>query len=535
MNPTFQKLLNSWPFLLGLVTGLCFMTLGATGFDLSMMPGDFGDGRFNNYILEHGHRFLTGQVSSYWNAPFMYPEKDVISYSDNLLGTLPLYSLWRFMGIGVETAFQLWYITISILNFWSAYLLLNWVFRNRYAAVAGAFVFAFSLALHSQLSHAQTFPRFFIPLAIWCLLLFRQELRPRYLFLALLMLVWQFYAGIYLGFMLAVPFGLLFLYILFSERKKLLTKIRQVSWVAWSLLSIAVNAVLLAILMLPYLERSKIVGGNNYLDIVNTIPTVRSFFASKSDSFFWDFLTENANLYPAYWDHQIFPGMVSILSLGALFAGLFFLRRKISLAGVSKTVWPLAAIGLVTFILFFRYNYLSAYRLLYALPGFSSMRSLTRIINIELLFFALAVAGVCFLLLRRFPRYQALLFCGFLTLLVLDNYVPGNKMYTTAKHDWQMRVDALAGKMKGIPEGSVVSYEPEDESVPAFFHQLDAMLATQRLNLISVNAYTATSPAAYNPYWWQPNTRNRNNWLQSMHADTLNVYAITESIGITPQ
>ncbi len=534
MNDVLHKLSRSWPFWLGLVVGFCGISLQITGFDLSFVPGDYGDGRFNNYILEHGHRWMTGQEPSFWNAPFMYPEPDVITYSDNLIGTMPLYSLWRGLGFDMETAFQLWYLLLTALNYIACYAFLKWLFRNRYAAATGAFVFAFSLALQSQLTHAQTYPRLFIPLAIWMLLKYRKELDPRFLFVGLLFLVAQFYSGIYLGFMLTVPFGLLFLIIVISQRKLLAEKIQQLRWWLLSLAAIAINAYLLLALMYPYYLRSQTVGENPFSNILGTIPTVRSFFFSQPGSLLWDRFSSVANDYPAAWDHQIFPGILSLLSIGFLVFALFFRRRKTELSGHGKLVWLLAISGVITFILFLRYNAYSLYILLYHLPGFSSMRSLTRIVNVELIFFAIAIALAVFLIVRKYQRYGAIAFCIILGLLLVDNYTHSGAAYTTGKADLQQRVDALSEMMKDIPRGSVVSYEPNDNSVPAFFHQLDAMLATQRLGLKAINAYTATSPGSYSNYWWNLNEQSRNEWLNAVGAKPDTVYVISTSIGITP-
>src|ERR1043165_2325664 len=95
-----------------LAAGIYFVPLQIYHTDFAKVPGDYGDARFNNYILEHGHNFLTGKVKQYWNAPFMYPYPNVIALSDNLLGTLPLYSAFRIAGFDRETAFQLWLLCL---------------------------------------------------------------------------------------------------------------------------------------------------------------------------------------------------------------------------------------------------------------------------------------------------------------------------------------------------------------------------------------------------------------------------------------
>ena len=86
-----------FPFVIGLILGFYFLIFQYTQFDLSLIPGDLGDGRFNNYILEHVHNFFCGNAD-FWNSGFMYPEPNIITYSDNLSGTAPIYSIFRLTG-----------------------------------------------------------------------------------------------------------------------------------------------------------------------------------------------------------------------------------------------------------------------------------------------------------------------------------------------------------------------------------------------------------------------------------------------------
>ena len=87
--------------ILFMLMGLYFGVMPYFHWDLSRIPGDYGDARFNYYVLEHGYSYLSGKISEYWNAPFMYPYKNVMALSDNLLGTLPIYALFRFFNADV--------------------------------------------------------------------------------------------------------------------------------------------------------------------------------------------------------------------------------------------------------------------------------------------------------------------------------------------------------------------------------------------------------------------------------------------------
>lgn len=94
----FQRLTplsKSAPIWIIFLLGLWLVVLKEFGPHWEWVPGDMGDGRFNNYILEHFFLWLKGTVpaSSYWNAPFFYPYQNVTGFSDNLLGAAPIYTL----------------------------------------------------------------------------------------------------------------------------------------------------------------------------------------------------------------------------------------------------------------------------------------------------------------------------------------------------------------------------------------------------------------------------------------------------------
>lgn len=527
MNRISQNILQSWPFLLGLLLGLYTVVFSILGWDLAYFPGDLGDARFNAYILEHGHQFLTGQKQSLWDAPFMYPEPKVITYSDNLIGTVPLFSLFRSLGYDVLTSFQFWFIALFIANYSSMYAFLKWLFKNRYSAVLGAFLFAFSLALQSQMTHAQMFPRLFVPLSLWLLFLFAKHLKPQYFFLSLFCVVLQFYSGIYLGFLLVIPFGIAFVLIAFQKRKELNDRIKKKSWSGWMVLSVVINFGLLLLLMWPYYERSKYVGINTYESILASIPTLRSYFYSQPGSLIWEGLSNVGADYPAFWDHQLFPGILAILACIVFFVfGVF--RKKWRFVGLQFDWrhWTLLVTGILTGLFYIRFSGFSLYQFIHPLPGFGSMRSLTRIINIELLFFSIALSAVSLVVFNRFKSFSPFLFLLLLAILVLDNYYPGENAYRTLKSASNERTQTLINEMRKFPEGSVVSYEPKTQTEPEYVYQIDAMLATQALNLKSVNGYSGTSPKNFHHFWMKMDTPSRKIWFKEKNFQPDTVYVV---------
>lgn len=189
----------------GLIVGLIFFVFKVIGWDFAYYPGDLGDGRFNMYVLEHAYKFLIGKEKSLWEAPFMFPEKNIITYSDNLIGTAPLYGFFRLLGSNRELSFQYWFVLVCSLNYMCGFVFFNSVFKNPFSAALGSFVFAFTMSLQSQMCHAQTFPRFAIPIAFLMLYKFYKDLNLVYLGFAIFALVFQFYCAIYLGFLLTFP------------------------------------------------------------------------------------------------------------------------------------------------------------------------------------------------------------------------------------------------------------------------------------------------------------------------------------------
>jgi hypothetical protein len=125
---------------------------------LARTPGDLGDARLVNFLLEHDWRWLTGRAGhgDLWSPPVFYPVAHTAAYSDLLLAALPFYAPWRLLGLAPDTAFQLFLLTAVSLNFWSAHAYFARCLRlPPLPAAAAAFLFAFASSRLVQLRHAQ--------------------------------------------------------------------------------------------------------------------------------------------------------------------------------------------------------------------------------------------------------------------------------------------------------------------------------------------------------------------------------------------
>ncbi len=510
------------PFVLGLLVVLLY-NLNLLGFNLQYLPGDLGDGRFNNYLLEHAYKFFTFQLDSFWEAPFMYPEEQVISYSDNLLGTVPLYGLFRFMNIGVEQSFQYWFIALNFLNYYCCYLFLKWWTNNRMAGVLGALLFAISLCLISQTPHVQTIPRFAVPLTFWALLLFKESFKTKHFLVACLLLVYQFYCALYLGFFLAVPFGVFLLGIIIKHWSRFKDHLRNRKWILQIIGSGIISLLVLLPLMLPYYERSKIMGLKSFHEIFPTLPSLYSYLTANYGAIVWEPLEQTAQGYQFEWDHHIYVGALGTISFVICIVLLVRTWKKSNKKKVlfKREGFSLFLIsGLVCFLLFLRVGDFSLYAIIHFVPGYGALRALTRIVNIELIFFAACFAFLTLRILNRYPKVAPLSFIVLLVLLVVDNFAIGEKSSRISKEIVIDRRLDLIEQMEHVPKGEIVSYEPVDSTYHhPNVYQIDAMMASQALGLKCINGYSATSPQGFNHYWDNPNEETRKIWLDTKGKD----------------
>jgi hypothetical protein len=145
----------------------------------TQIPGDSADAAFLHYVLEYEFQWLHGGFvhQSLWDAPFFYPHANSLAYSEVLLGVLPFYGIWRLIGLDPAHSYQLWFVSLSVVNFVVLYEFLRKVMElRRLPSALGAYFFAFASPRVNQLhaSHAQLWAEFYVVLAMWFLIRFLQ-------------------------------------------------------------------------------------------------------------------------------------------------------------------------------------------------------------------------------------------------------------------------------------------------------------------------------------------------------------------------
>lgn len=534
-----------WPVLM-LFVGMIMVLFQSVGFDLAYIPGDFGDGRFNNYLLEHGYRWLVKSEPVYWDAPFMYPENSVIAYSDNHFGSLPFYVALRFL-FDRETSYQLWYLILIVLNYVGCYYALKKLKLSAYASTMGAFIYAFSAILMLQSSHIQLLPRFVAPLATVHFYLWMQNKSNKNLYWALFLLVYQFYCSVYLGYFLMYVLGALFFaYVLIERRLDIFKTLFENRRSVMQTVSVFITVlILMGILLYPYYIQSiDAIAYPSKDALLSMIPRVWSFFYGAEDLI----LFGDINAYVKPFIPEMVPGDEHHLYIGivpyVLLIASFVLYRK-----QSHMKFFLLAIALFLACTVSINNHSIYGVVVDYIPGARAIRAFSRYIVILIFLWSVIAALFIDSFFTNMHFGKIVLLFMIPVFLVIENIHYANTNVCSKKEcvaRYSKVVDLYNKKKDSVKNKEAFSYQfdcTEDfslnpeyiemikkypqliENIDKRFRQktmveghLDAMMASQIVNMPCVNAYTARFPKEYLPYFFYATNQNLELWLTSERA-----------------
>ncbi len=355
------------------------------------IPGDAGDARFCHFIFEYGYRWISGQTHglSFWNPPIFYPVTNTMAYSDVLLGAAPLYWALRWVGATENSAYLLWMIGVSSLNFLFFYVWLRRTLKfNWDSSVSGAFLFAFASSRLNFLGHPQLLPVFYAPLAAIAITeLFRTSLKAkRRIWEAVLFfsVVAQLYAGFYMGWFLGLSLLIGFLLGLIWKKTRFhLLKVLKEDGMTIILLSL-MSGVVLYPMASHYLAAARQLGLRTLENIRE--PKIQSWFYMGEGSFLYSW-QEKIRGFQVIADHEQRLG-IGLLTLIFSIVGLIKTRDKIS----SKILAGILFIFFLCTTSFFRNGTL--WRFLFPfVPGAGAIRALSRVGLAMLFIFSYGVSS----------------------------------------------------------------------------------------------------------------------------------------------
>jgi len=469
------------------------------------MPGDTADARFNEYLLEHFYRWVTGKAGSFWNAGFFYPFPLTIAFSDNHLGDGFIFAILRGLGFDPEDAFRGWYLSAFIADFAACAFALRRLGYGYLATGAGAFLFAFGLPVTAQEAHAQLFYRFGVPLAALALIEFGARQHLRSLGVLAFWTVWQFYCSIYVGYFLSLL--LVALAITLPIARNGLSVAALTYWpnylgrawkaaaaqsrMIWSF-AIVLLAGALGLLLARYAETSALYGFHRSIDeIESMLPRLASYLYS-TNSRLWRFSWFHFRILPMPHEQAMFVGAAPFLAIAAA----LFLRRRRRAPADSHFLPALGALALVVLFTLFIQRH-SLYQLIETAPGVNAIRAVTRVIVVLLFPFAILLASGLDASIRAPAANPALrvLAVAITALMVFESAYVGH--YVTTQQEWRDRLTELEARLPPVlPAAPILmvgkSSEGFDEAV-----QLDAMLLAQRRGWQTLDGYSASPPPGY--------------------------------------
>ena len=503
----FTKVIKKAPIWILFILGLWLVVIRPLGPNLSLVPGDLGDTRFNAYILEHFFRWLTGQTREYWNAPFFFPFQQTIAFSDNLLGSAPFYAIFRFTGLDEVTAFQYWYILGFFLNFSAAGYILWRVHLKPLAVGIGAFFFTFGLPLLAQENHVQLFYRFCVPIV--CYLLWQFYQKPRLWTLVSLIgwLVWQFYLTLYMGVFLLLLLGVLMVLLpffipsqTFLQRLMVLPRCLGEAWSRaflteriLAVISTFILSLAFMVLILPYYRVTRIYGfSRNLPTILTMLPQLQSYLLADNSQL-WSATVRILPGLPIGWEHQLFIGLAVMLLILVGIVGRFNTVSR-------RLAWLHFGATLVLIALTLDVHGFSIYFLVWWLPGLNSIQAVTRIILVLMWPISLFAAWVLDGFLQRFnQKHRWMLAVAWLIagLLIAESVFYNHDTYKKAEA--QARLEILHQEIPMKVPANPILFVARNQEEQFWTNEIDAMLLAQELGWPTLNGYSGNFPPGYAP------------------------------------
>jgi hypothetical protein len=482
-----------------------FQPVWISGFHQSAIDG--ADGLLNNYFLEHTFQLISNRSyhGTLWSPPFFYPAKNVLTYSDNLFGTAPIYWLFRVVS-GPQTSFGLWMATMYSLNFTAFVFVLRRLRINFILSGVGGFLFAFGMARIMQSGHPQLLPQFSTPLAVACLFAFLRSPTTKRLNLLFAFTFWQLLSGIYLGWFLILGLSacILVTICLNPLRVRRIERGVRRHWLG-ILLSLLAWPLLFLAFLYPYINTSHDLGGGwDWSQVEQMLPRVESWLLPPPQNFWYPVLGEFPLHIPMRHEHHMFNGMFPLVAAILAIATVLIFRKRIS---ASRR--RLIAVCLLTFAVIFgvslRFStgqtpWWDVYTMF---PGARSIRAVTRIWTIAYVF--LLTGGLLGLdaLLRAICTNPA---TRLLISLFLCFAAVSEQMTVVPVNDYYPNFVAAVNELTPLIRSSDAAYfvindahaDDEFAGSPLWAHQCMAMMwAGIESNVPVVNGESAWWPSGF--------------------------------------
>lgn len=483
-----------------------------------------GDGLLNHYILENSWLAISdpNYCGSLLTAPFYFPVKWTIYYSENLFGVAPLYWALRLV-LPYDLAYIWWQILLNAFNFGAFVLVARWMKWPHLIALGGAFMWAFAMVHADQIKHQQQIGRFWMPIAAYYAIALVTEPSAKALNRLLGGIFFQSLACIYTGWFLVAGLAV-FLPVFVRLRPGAFGALKQFARENRGkvLRIFALWGLAMAALFVPYLLVNWGVG-RTYEESYSLIPTPSAWITGPPDSK-WIITTAPYRV-PVYLECWLFSGFTFYaLMFAALASSLFVKREQRTLA------WAITAASMFTVLVWVVLTLTphekgeSLWRIVRYLPGGMAIRCVSRVYLVVYLFGSFAaltwLTQVTERISREWLRYA------------VQGVVVGLMMFEQTEYqqpsfvrkDFYPLVEATAEHLKGADAGWVVPRykDPTGEVGAGPYGDVFGMWVGLRANVPVMNGYSGRAPKDY-PTTGGLTDQQIHDWMKGRFRGTVRV------------
>jgi hypothetical protein len=451
-----------------------------------LVQTDPGDTLLNHYILEHSWKWLSdaGYSSAYWSPPCFFPAEQTLAYSENLLGTAPIYWLARAYS-GELAAYQFWMIAVAGLTYVAMAWTLGRFGVTHLLAALGAGCFAFGLPRVNQLCHQQMLPSMFSPLAVYWLWQFLDVPTLGRIALTIALVTLQLLASVYLGWFLVVGLAVFTVSVICLQPSRRMPIFQLVRHRYGSLgLIAAIAAGVFVALFLPYVKANQGFHRSYRHEVALMLPSAASWLSPPPASLWANVLSPIEG--PLSHEHHLFPGAVFVLLLSAAVV-IGLVRRRL-----PPVAWVCLATAAVLMLVSLRFGHMSAWHVVHSyVPGAQGIRAVTRIFAVVLLFGWIGSLIAVSDWLRSKQQFATAAGAVLLLWGLAEQYQPNLPAFDA--RPFFVETDRMASEMRGAK----AAYVELDPAAPYWTCQLAAMWAGLKANVPVVNGYSGRTPPGY--------------------------------------
>lgn len=502
------------------------------------MIGDRGDARLNNLIVEHFYSLFCGK-ENFFDLNIFYPMKNTISYTDmNFLISLP-YSIFRFIGFDMFSAYKTVLISLHVFGSLTLFYFLNTQLKlDLLASLLGVSAFSFANGYSIRMVHTQMMAISFLPMIFICAGNFFINFRKKYTrrihaVFGILSLSAIAYTSWY-NFFFLILFLCIFLPIFIYNSPKYKVNIIYYKSIFPELI---IYFLFFVILLIPfyyiYSPTVEVNGYRTWNEICFMLPQIIDIFNVGIHNFllgnFFDHL--HLSSFRNKYEWEVSQGYSIILLASLIYFIFYYIRNKKNVCSNKIYNRPLInpLIISITFsiILPLEFHGYSLWYIIYKFfPGAQAIRGVSRYY-----FFLLLPIGILLALLvdfyrSRFHKHYKFSMYALISILFLSNILCGYSKWDT-KNDYEL-LDYVSAPPSEAKVFLMVSSNPL--GIPFYINMLDAWLIANKYNLKTINGYSGLTPKMWNFFDISDENRMENLHKWHKHANiTEDIYLYDKS------